>query len=67
MSIIEGFNYSLGFGSHVVIDGEYTKSEPIYTNANFINEILPTDDIKEKMKTLLGKDIYKQVLYRLSH
>jgi hypothetical protein len=62
VDIIDGSNSSLGFGSYVVIDGEYTKSEPIYTNANIINEILPTNEIKEKMKNLLGEDNYKQVL-----
>lgn len=62
VGIIDDFNYSLGFGAYVVIDGEYTNSEPIYTNANIINEILPTNEIKKKMKTLLGQDNYKQVL-----
>lgn len=62
VGIIDGFNYSLGFGNYVVIDGEYTKSEPVYTNANIINEILPTNEVKEKMKTLLGEDNYKLVL-----
>lgn len=62
VGIVEGFNYSLGFGNHVVIDGEYTKSNPVYTNVNIINEILPTNEIKDKLKNLLGEDNYKQVL-----
>lgn len=45
------------YGPH--IKGEYTKETPYYTNANLINEIFTTEEMKEKVKTLLGDKSYK--------
>ncbi|WP_167958364.1 hypothetical protein [Anaerosporobacter faecicola] len=62
VTLISGSNSSLLLGNHVYMDGEYTKSEPVYTNANIIHEILPTKEIQEKLKTLLGQENYDEVL-----
>jgi hypothetical protein len=62
VSVIDGFNYALGFGNKVYMDGEYTKSKPKYTNENIINEILPNEEIKNRMKVLLGEDAYIEML-----
>ena len=62
VKLIDGFNYALGFGNKVFIDGKYTKSIPRYTNENIINEILKTKEIKKSMRNLLGGEAYKEVL-----
>ncbi len=67
VNLIDGNEFALGFGHNVSIDGEYTKSEPIYLDANIINEILPNDEIKEKMRILLGEDVYEQMLFVIEH
>lgn len=54
--------YALGFGNGVFIDGEYTKSDPVYTNADLADEILPCSAIKERMRLLLGQDVYDRML-----
>lgn len=55
-------NTALGFGFNVIIDGNYTSSEPNYTNANLIDSIFPLDAEKEKAKNLLGQTAYEQML-----
>ncbi|MBP1755323.1 MAG: hypothetical protein H6Q59_1721 [Firmicutes bacterium] len=67
INLIEGDESALGFGHNVFIEGEYTKSEPIYLDANIINEILPTDEIKEKIRTLLGDDVYEQMVFVIEY
>jgi hypothetical protein len=44
------------FGIGVYIDGEYTKDEPSYTNANVVAEILGNN--AEKVKELLGESAF---------
>lgn len=44
------------------ITGEYIKGEPYYTNANLENEIFETDEMKEKVKILMGDASYNYML-----
>jgi len=52
----EGSQMALGFGMNVEPDGVYTKDEPEYINANIINEIFPTEEIRANMIALLGEE-----------
>jgi hypothetical protein len=49
----------LGFGMGAFISGEYTKSDPVYSNADIVNEILPTEAIKDLVRKVLGESAYK--------
>jgi hypothetical protein len=51
----EGDTFGL-FGMGVYIDGEYTKNEPFYTNADVVAEILGNN--AEKVKKLLGESAF---------
>ncbi len=62
VNLVDGSESALGFGHNVFIEGEYSKSEPIYKDDNTVDKTLPTDEIKEKMKTLLGESAYEQML-----
>lgn len=62
VKLLEGDNSAFAMGHNVYPDGEYTKSEPVYTNANIVDDILPTDKLKDQMKSLLGGDRYEQMI-----
>lgn len=47
----------LGFGANVVIDGEYIQGEPIYTNANVLEELFTEKDL-QALKKLLPEEYY---------
>lgn len=57
----------LDFGHNEFVDGEYTKSDPVYKNENIVNEILPTEEIKNKMIQLLGDKAYNQMVYVMQY
>lgn len=67
VNLTDGSESALGFGHNVSIEGEYTRSEPIYLNADIVSAILPTDEIKEKMCALLGEDVYEQMIFVIEH
>jgi len=52
----EGVGMALGFGMNVEPDGVYTKDKPEYINANIVDEIFPTEDIRANMIALLGEE-----------
>jgi hypothetical protein len=54
--------YSLSIGYHVYAEGEFTRGEPIYTDANILNEILPTVEIQSRVSELLGAAAYDDML-----
>lgn len=47
----------LGFGMNVYIDGEYVQEEPIYTNANVLEEFYSRKDL-DALQELLSEDYY---------
>ena len=53
----------LGFGNNVTAEGIYTKGEPNYTNANIVDEYLPTQEIRDRMRALVGDDAYEQIIF----
>ena len=61
VSILNGNESALGFGSGVFIRGEYTKEQPHYTNENIVNEIFISEELKNKAKVLLGDEIFGYV------
>ena len=63
VTLTDGNNNALGFGHNVFIEGEYIKSDPIYTDASIVDEIMPNDKIKERVRTLLGQDVYDQMIF----
>lgn len=48
----------LGLGESVVIDGEYVQGEPVYTNANVLEELFTEKDM-EALEKLLPEEYYK--------
>ena len=53
---------ALGFGANVTIGGSYILGSPKYTNANIVNEVFKTPSIKARVQSLLGDDIYQNVI-----
>lgn len=39
------FSGNLGFGMNVSMDGEYTQDNPLYTNANILNETFSEEEL----------------------
>ncbi len=62
VKVMEGDNSALEFGHNVFIDGVYTKSAPTYTNADVVDEVLPTEKAKQELRDLLGDKVYDNVL-----
>jgi hypothetical protein len=60
--VSDGDNSALGFGKSVKIDGDYTKSSPIYTNENIVDEIFKDDAMKNRVKRLLGNTAYTEMI-----
>lgn len=58
----DGSIYALGFGANVTAHGTYTKNTPSYTNANIVNDMLPTQELKDKMCSLVGDFAYEQII-----
>ena len=50
---------SLGFGANVIADGEYITGEPVYTNANILEETFTQEEL-DSLKNVLGEDIYEE-------
>ena len=50
---------SLGFGANVIADGEYITGEPVYTNANILEETFTQEEL-DSLKTVLGEEIYEE-------
>lgn len=48
---------ALGLGANVCVDGEYVKGEPVYTNANILEETFTQEQL-DSLKNVLGEDIY---------
>lgn len=63
VKLTDGSKEALGFGNNVSIDGEYTTTDPTYIDTDIINEVLPNDELKEKVCTLLGQDVYDQMVF----
>ena len=42
--------------------GDYTKSDPVYTNADIIDKTFPTENIKTKLCELLGEEAYDNLV-----
>lgn len=57
VQVIQGTEMALGFGAGVFISGEYTKGEPNYANADIVEKVLGTENIK-KTKKLLGESAF---------
>ncbi|MGN0142087.1 MAG: hypothetical protein ACI4AD_07645 [Roseburia sp.] len=49
---------NLGFGMNVSIDGEYTQDEPLYTNANILNETFSEEELSA-LQANIPEDYYK--------
>ena len=50
---------SLGFGANVIVDGEYITGEPVYTNANILEETFTQEEL-DSLKNVLGEEIYEE-------
>lgn len=48
----------LGFGMNVSMDGEYTQEEPVYTNANILNETFTEEELSV-LQTNIPEEYYK--------
>ena len=60
-------DYALGFGSSVTIGGLYTQEKPDYTNADIVDKVFKTTELKKKARALLGDDNYRdmiEIMYR---
>jgi hypothetical protein len=62
VSRTQGAIKAMGFARGVEIDGEYTKASPLYTNADLLEEILPTEELKRNVCLLLGEERYGDLL-----
>ena len=51
------FSGNLGFGMNVSMDGEYTQDNPLYTNANILNETFSEKEISA-LKASIPEDYY---------
>ena len=56
--IATGSSANLGFGMNVSIDGEYTKTEPFYTNADVLNETFSEEELSA-LQTHLPEEYYE--------
>ena len=56
--IATGSSANLGFGMNVSIDGEYTKAEPFYTNADVLNETFSEEELSA-LQTHLPEKYYE--------
>lgn len=56
--IATGSSANLGFGMNVSIDGEYTKTEPFYTNADVLNETFSEEELSA-LQTHLPEKYYE--------
>lgn len=63
----DGLSYALPFGANVTAHGTYTKGEPSYTNANIVNEIMATEEIRERMRLLVGDTAYEQIIFVMEY
>ena len=51
------FSGNLGFGMNVSMDGEYTQDNPLYTNANILNETFSEEELGA-LKANIPEDYY---------
>lgn len=56
--VATGSSSDLGFGMNVSMDGDYTQDEPLYTNANIVNEIFSEEELRA-LKSNLPKEYYE--------
>lgn len=56
--IATGSSADLGFGMNVSIDGEYTKAEPFYTNANILNDTFSEEELSA-LQNHIPKEYYE--------
>lgn len=56
--IATGSSADLGFGMNVSMDGEYTKAEPLYTNANILNETFSEEELSA-LQNQIPKEYYE--------
>ena len=56
--IATGSSANLGFGMNVSIDGEYTKAEPFYTNADVLNETFSEEELSA-LQTHIPEEYYE--------
>lgn len=40
-----GASFEMGFGANVTMDGEYTRNEPVYTNANILHDTFTDEQL----------------------
>lgn len=52
------YNKELPVGALVSVNGEYTKGEPEYINADNYRKVVPNDEVADIIKELLGADLY---------
>ena len=52
------FDKGLPVGAMVSVHGEYTKDEPVYTNADNYRKVVPNDRVAAIIEDLLGEDMY---------
>ena len=53
-----GSSADLGFGMNVSMDGDYTQGDPLYTNANILNETFSDEELSV-LQTNIPKEYYE--------
>lgn len=56
--VATGSSSDLGFGMNVSMDGDYTQDEPLYTNANIVNETFSEEELRA-LQSNLPKEYYE--------
>ena len=54
-----GASADLGFGANVSMDGDYTQGEPLYTNANILNETFSEEELSV-LQTNIPEEYYEE-------
>jgi hypothetical protein len=58
ISSVDADGQPISPNGHIYVAGEFTRGEPTYTNANLLNELLPTEELKARVFNLLGASAF---------
>jgi hypothetical protein len=63
----DGEIFALGFGHNVTADGIYIQGKPAYENICVTDEYLPTEEIQDRMRALVGDEAYERILFVMEY